>query len=361
MKHKLYGSIAEMLAPQTLSELLGSPVKYVRCLPMAGGYSGGRLMIVELDQKPSARLVLKHMSPDWDWGMRASDDRVCRSVTLWQYGLLDRLLPFMDHAIIACAYDAGDNKGSWAILMRDVTETLIPWDRAMSAADVRRLLEGLAAMHATFWQALELTDPKLGLCDATGMIRTFSPTTGQRLASSSSLLPKMLVEGWELLQGMMELDVASALRELVANPQPLLDALARYPYTLVHGDFRDANLALPAKPRHAVALDWQYAGYAAATVDLAWFLETTPVKLSALSTGEAAEYYRQNLVRHLGSRFNMEDWQPLLELGRLVNVLRTGCFKAWFSVHVNDEVYQSIERAMLAECNDCVRAAVKWL
>ena len=68
MRHKLYGSIAEMLSPQTLSELLGSPVTYVRCLPMAGGLSGGRLMLVELDRKPSARLVLKHMSPAWDWG-----------------------------------------------------------------------------------------------------------------------------------------------------------------------------------------------------------------------------------------------------------------------------------------------------
>lgn len=360
MKHKLYGSITEMPAPQTLSELLGRPVKYVRCLPMAGGYSGGRLMRVELDQKPSARLVLKHMSPDWDWGMRASDDRVCRSVTLWQYGLLDRLLPFMDHAIIACAYDESDSRGSWAILMRDMTETLVPWDRPMSVTEVQYLLEALAAMHALFWQAPELTKPELGLCDATGMIRTFSPVTGHRLASDSNLLPKMLVEGWELLQEMMEPDVAGVLRELVANPQPLLDTLARYPYTLVHGDFRDANLALPAKPRHAVALDWQYAGYAAATVDLAWFLGTPPVKLSALSTGEATEYYRRNLARHLGSRFNMGDWQPLLDLGRLVDVLRSFCFKAWFAAQ-DDNEFQSIEKVRLGEYDDYVRAALKWL
>lgn len=264
MRHKLYGSITEMLAPQTLSELLGSPVKYVRCLPMAGGLSGGRLMIVELDQKPSAHLVLKHMSPAWDWGMQASDDYVCRSVTLWQYGLLDRLLPVMDHAIIACAYD----EDSWAILMRDVTETLLPSDRPMSVTEVRHLLEALAAMHALFWQVPELTDPKLGLPDAGGHIRTFLPTTGQRLPSSSCLIPKMLVEGWDLLQEAVAPDVADTLRELVANPQPLHDALARQPYTLVHGDFRSDNLALQVRQKCVVALDWQYAGYAAATVDL---------------------------------------------------------------------------------------------
>lgn len=358
MKHKLYGSIAEMLAPQTLSELLGSPVKYARCLPMAGGASGGRLMIVELDQKPSARLVLKHMSPDWDWGMRASDDRVCRSVTLWQYGLLDRLLPFMDHAIIACAYDESDNKGDWAILMRDMTETLVPSDRPMSVTEVQYFLEGLAAMHAMFWQAPGLADPKLGLCDVASLVRTFSPTTGQRLPSSSCLIPKILVEGWELLQEAVATDVADALRELVANPQPLHDALARQPYTLVHGDFRSDNLALQVRQKCVVALDWQYAGYAAATVDLAWYIGTSQVKLASLSTGEAIEHYQRNLARHLGSRFDMESWQQLLELGMLVNVLRSGCIKAWLAAQGINEY---IEKVLLDEYNNYVRDALKWL
>lgn len=357
MRHNLYGSIADMLTPQTLSALLGSPVKYVRCLPMAaGGLSGGRLMVVEMDGKPGARLVLKHMSPAWDWGMDASDDHACRSVTLWQYGLLDRLLPLTDHAVIACAFD-GD---SWAILMRDVTETLVLSGRPMSLTEVQYFLEALAAMHATFWQAPELTDPKLGLCDVASLLRTFSPTTGQRLPSSSSLIPKLLVEGWDLLQEVVAPDVADALRELVANPQPLHDALARQPYTLVHGDFRPDNLALQVRQKCVVALDWQYAGYAAATVDLAWYLSTSEAKLASLSTGEAIEYYRRNLARHLGSRFDMEGWQQLLELGILVNVLRTGCFKAWLATQDTYES-RSIEKVLLDEYNNYVRAALKWL
>ena len=264
----------------------------------------------------------------------------------------------MDHAIIACAYDAGDNKGSWAILMRDVTETLIPSDRPTSVTEVQYFLEGLAAMHATFWQAPELTDPKLGLPDAGGHIRTFLPTTGQRLPSSSCSIPKTLVEGWDLLQEAVAPDVADALRELVANPQPLHDALARQPYTLVHGDFRSDNLALQVRQKGVVALDWQYAGYAPATVDLAWYIGTSQVKLASLSTGEAIEYYRQHLACHLGSRFDMEGWQQLLELGWLVNVLRSGCFKAWLSVENRGH---PIEKVMLGEYNDYVRAALKWL
>ncbi len=360
MRYDLYNSIGEMLAPQTLSEVLGSPVSYVRCQPMAGGFSGGRLMVVELDGNPNTRLVLKHMSPDWDWGMRASNDHVCRSVTLWQHGLLDRLLPFVDHVTLACAYDEGHSEGSWAILMRDVAATLLPGDRTRNAAEIRLLLEALAAIHATFWQAPELTEPELGLGDLANLVQAFSPATGQRLASDVNLLPNMLVEGWELLQGVLEPDVVDTLTELVANPQPLYGALTRQPYTLVHGDFRSENLALQAEQRGVVVFDWQHAGYAAATVDLAWLLGTPQVKASPLSTGEATEYYRQHLARHLGSRFDTGGWQQLLELGRLVEVLRKGCFTAWFSAQGNGE-NKATESALLDNYNDYVRAGVKWL
>jgi len=33
---KLYASVEEMLAPETLSEVLKTPVKYVRCRPFGG-------------------------------------------------------------------------------------------------------------------------------------------------------------------------------------------------------------------------------------------------------------------------------------------------------------------------------------
>jgi len=84
MLYDLYNSVDELLAPETLTSLTGQPVKYVRCLPMEGGFSGSSLLNVEANgDKRAECFVLKRMSPKWDWVMAATNDQQCRSVTLW--------------------------------------------------------------------------------------------------------------------------------------------------------------------------------------------------------------------------------------------------------------------------------------
>ena len=115
-KYTLFDSVDEMLIPEALSVLLSQPVTRVDCQPMNGhsGLAGGQLSYVDTN---AGRLVLKRMSIASDWIMFASDDQLCRSVTLWQYGLLDQLRPHLEHKIIACSHDNAD----WAILMEDLT------------------------------------------------------------------------------------------------------------------------------------------------------------------------------------------------------------------------------------------------
>jgi hypothetical protein len=117
MQHELYSSIDEMLAPACLSELTGTRIRTVRLRPMSDrqGVSGNQLLAIETDN--DARLILKRMSWERDWVMRASNDQRCRAVTLWQSGVLDQLLPELSHAIITCAQD----DDGWALLMHDVT------------------------------------------------------------------------------------------------------------------------------------------------------------------------------------------------------------------------------------------------
>ncbi len=125
MNHMLFASIDEMLAPETLSEWEGRPVNSVRCLPfnMEDSYSGSRFSRVVTNDGTGSQYFVKHISLAWDWVMRNSDDYRCRSVRLWQYGLLDRLLPEIEHGIVACAYE-GDG---WAVLMRDISAGLVPY------------------------------------------------------------------------------------------------------------------------------------------------------------------------------------------------------------------------------------------
>jgi hypothetical protein len=283
----------------------------------------------------------------------------CTSDTLWQHGLLDRLQPGIDHAILGCARD-GDG---WAILMLDVSEHILTGE-PFSTAEVESLLDTLATLHATFWQAPELANPALGLGDTSSLIETFLPATAKRTPSTTSALPQMLLDGSALLQEMVEPDVADILGQLLADPQPLCVALSRSPSTLVHGDYRAQNIGIAGQPApQIVLLDWQLAAYGAATLDLAWLLSMPNLQLSPFSTSSASGYYRQRLAERLGARFDESWWHSLLALGMLANVMRNGCFKAWFIVNAlqDDEIRLAIERSTLAAFNDQVRAAMQWL
>lgn len=357
MQHQLYASVDELLSPETLSILSGRAVKYVSCQPMPGGYSGSTLLAIQTDQGFNPPFVVKRMSTQQDWLMLASDDRCCRSVTLWQYNILNRLSPFVDHAIVACAKD---NEG-WAILMRNITSHLLD-DDARTAAEIKTLLESLAAIHATYWNDPELMAPAIGLCDLAGMLRTLSVQNARRLSNTTHPAPEMILRGWALLQEWLAPDVLEVVDSLMTNPQPLCAALTRYPFTLVHGDYRSANLGLIKGPApQTLVLDWQLSAYSVATIDLAFFLDKPHIQLSRFPRTAAIDYYRQCLARYLGAHFKAESWQPLVELGMLVNILRFATLKAWSATMNRNEAWRALDRASVSRYNEQVRAAVKWL
>ncbi|MCB0082275.1 MAG: phosphotransferase [Caldilineaceae bacterium] len=357
MVHQLYDSVDELLTPETLTALTGRKIKYVRCLPMEGGFSGNSLLRIEADSAQGvSRFVLKRMAFQRDWLMLASNDKLCRSITLWHSGLLDRLPPTLSHTIVACAHDDGD----WAMLMDDVSPTLLP-NRPYTTAEVYLLLDALATIHATFWAAEELTDPALGLCTHRQVLEVFTQATGRRFATLCPV-SDALEQGWSLLQELMAPDVIDVLDKLYADPQPLCDALARYPTALIHGDYRGPNLGINwSSPAQVVLFDWQLAAHSAATIDLAWFFAGHNVFLAPVALEALTDYYRHRLREKLGARFDDAWWQPLLSLGQLTNVLRRACLKAWAANNHADPVYRATERKLLEIYSDQVRAAVQWL
>ena len=102
--HAIFDSVEGMLDRVALSELLGAEISFVRLQPNSDhdGNAGSDFAFVVTD---AGHLVLKTMSIDSDWEMYATDDHACRSVTLWQYGLLDRSRPRVDAQIVAAARD----------------------------------------------------------------------------------------------------------------------------------------------------------------------------------------------------------------------------------------------------------------
>jgi hypothetical protein len=111
-----------------------------------------------------------------------------------------------------------------------------------------------------------------------------------------------------------------------------LTGAARKAYTLFHGDYRAENLAHADRP---VALDWQEAAYSLMTIDLAWFAKQGFVQ-QAMEQVQAISFYRERLETNLGQRFDDAEWQVMVDLGYLVDALRSTCFSAYWYKHSDD-------------------------
>ena len=196
--------------------------------------------------------------------MRASNDRHCRAVTLWQSSLLDELQPQLSHGMIACAHnDNGHDDEGWAILMHDVSYGLLPWDHYIEPKANEDYLRNLARLHAHFWDSPVLDQPELCLSSMAELTAVTTPI---------SFSTPWHVEGFNLLSKVYDHDVADILRRLVTDPQPVFNVLDHYPRTLIHGDFKVTNLAWNASPQLQVAaLDWQSAAVGVPTLDLGWY------------------------------------------------------------------------------------------
>jgi hypothetical protein len=337
MRHEPFASLDALLAPETLSQLVGDTITSVRRLTFAGGHSasGSRFFAVETNDGHGPRFVVKRVSSEWDWIMRATDDRLGREALVWTSGLLDRLPPEVAHPIVAATRDGN----GWATLMHDVTDALFPpHDPYVGAVigedDHACFLDALAVLHATFWEDAALADSTPGLCSPEDRYRSFSPETGRREGDGPEAFPRIINEGWNLLPTLIDPTVANLIAELADDPRPLTTAQARYPRTIVHGDPRPPNLGrieTGSSAPSVVLLDWHFVGPGVPGVDLTWYLYTTSPGRS-LTPEALIGCYRERLARRLGSRFDEDWWQPQHELSLLGQMLRCGQEMAWAAV-----------------------------
>lgn len=345
--HILFSSINELLDPAFLSEAAGAEVRTVHSQLLTGGFahSGSELRLVECElgsahsggvlTAATSRFVLKRLNRETDWLMRVTDDDECRSVTLWSEGILDRMPAILEPAVIACARD----EGGWAILMRDLGEYFVT-DRLFTQEQGARFLEGMAAMHATFFEdpavANVLPSPggqltpdegfvsggPLGLSEIRHVYEMFAPRTARRRDAGTAEILERIVEGWQMVRELCPADVVDTVEPLLEDPSPLVNALNQYPKTLIHGDFRHSNLA--ALPDGRVGLvDWQLAAAAPPSVELGRYIGANSPFLIR-PPEEILETYRAALERRLGDRFSEEWWVPQLELGMFGGFVQDG-------------------------------------
>ena len=357
-ENAVFDSVEQMLEPSSLSQLLGSPVASVGVTPLeSDGLSANELSWVQADDH---RLVLKRLSTD-DWLTRASRDDRCRSLAVWRTGLLDRLEPQLRHGILAGSRDGEHH----ALLMRDVSAGLdLGLDQPiLTPVDTRdrrteRLLQALAAMHARFWGDDTLDDPAHELADVETSLTMFWPASWPAMASHPDGLGGVQ-KGWQALLELVDPDVRATIEQVMADPGPLTDALEAEPVTLMHGDYRLANLAVMPDDT-VVAFDWQFAGRGPGVMDLAWLVQSPGV---FEYRGWAFDCYRDALVEALDGELDVPRWDRALAIARFAHVLRIGCFPAYDAVALDDEwiEWRPYFRALVAHFNDVVRRGADLL
>ena len=247
--------------PADLDELLATGTERAPWQP-DDTRSGARFERVVIEGSP---YVLKYQDPKDDWILRATGDPGVRYVRLWEEGILARLPDVIDAAVVAADFDGAVGR----VLLRDITGALLPADQQFSEERHSRFLDHMAALHAAFWGWKD----DVGLTPLAVRYQTFSPTVAASEAALGSdlLVPRLMATGWDQLAEISP-RLAECVLPLFDNQGPLLDALHEVPHTLVHGDWKAANLGSHTDGR-TVLLDFgEIPGEASPLADLSWYL-----------------------------------------------------------------------------------------
>jgi len=235
-------------------------------------------------------VVRKSFSARSDWMMRATHDPG-RAATLWTSGLMDRLPPVIDPAIVRIEHPASSDGRAWVLYLEDVSPYFVRRGTVVSAVECRRLLDALAAMHAALWQEDAALVPSPDLCSLEDLLRLASPATVAAEAGQDPFIG-VLEAGWAAFDELAPADVRSGIHGILDDPRPLASALLGDGATLVHADPHYGNIA-PAPDRFYV-LDWGLAAWAPPAVDFAWWLDQSqtfvaPAREELLAAFRAAE------------------------------------------------------------------------
>lgn len=337
-------------AANSVEDLLGSfDVVDRAALTTEDAYSGGTLERVTA--RGGATYVLKRMAIERDWIMRATNDTRCRAAAIWTEGLLDRLPPTIDHAIIGAARD-GDG---WALLMRDVGTFMLPPAGIVPRTGWEQIFGAAAAMHAVYW-GQEL--PSF-LCSIEDRITALGPEVGATEVGEGSPAPSELGKGWQVLAETVPSDVAEPTIAIASGEGPSLAAALREAgSTFLHADLKFGNLGLDGD--RVVMLDWQACADGPPVLDLAWFIAINATRCEG-TREDLIDGFRDALARALGDRFDPGVWERSLDLGLLAGFAQLGWNKAYDAAFADDPDDRAREAADLAWWIERARAGLERL
>jgi hypothetical protein len=242
-----------LLEPRLLAGL-GEVVEHE---PMISrGWSGN--VLERLVLADGRRLVAKRIVPGSNWIDRHTADEG-REALLFKSGVMDRLPWAIDHTILAAERD-GD---AWWVVMKDVSDLLLPDQKRLSRDESLSILAAANGMWEKFWGEEVPHVSSLRDC-----FELFSPRIAESERSGLDLLPKQYEAFWEAFAEAVDSDVAEGVLKLHQDPGPLITRLELLGTTLVHADIRDEQLGLAAD--RVILLDWGRATQGHPVLDFAW-------------------------------------------------------------------------------------------
>jgi hypothetical protein len=239
-----------------------------------------------------------------DWLSRRSRD-IGREGRLLSSPLAERLWKYLHNP-----YQSIVTRGNeYGLLMEDISPLLIGYTGAQHIEDFDdKLLSVLAKIHAEFWNdSLEYETEYLMRPES--YLSIIGPYN--YLSHSTQPIARSVMSGWKRAMALLSPELAEWLR------QPAIDIASRWerlPRTLLHGDFRPANIGLT--DASVVLIDWAFCGYAPCTIDLYWYLATTSSWRGEIDT--PIKKYRTYLESELCTTIDQNTWNELCRFGVVV-------------------------------------------
>jgi hypothetical protein len=293
---------------------------------------GGRISANVFALKADAgAFVLKKFVPEpWRISLFGS---AFNEPALWTSGFTRSLPAPLTCPTIDVAFHR--ERGECWMLMDDVSTGIAPRG-SFDERGFRKLLDGLARLHARLWdQRARLAElPVLTLEQHTAMFTDPCAAAGGRTEPNdwvSEVLDKVFLFRTYVPALLNALNPADAdfYLDLCQHRERWLTPLSRLPQTLIHGDIRRANVA--ALPSGGISLfDWDFAAQAPAAADLAWYwllhFWCYPPNdgLGPEDREPLRAYYVQRLNEELGGRLDLQEFERAWELSWLKVLAQVG-------------------------------------
>jgi hypothetical protein len=279
---------------RTVDELLAGAERRVPFVN-PDGRSTAAFERVWIDGQPH---IVKHVHLDHDFTMRVSGDIGFRTVRAWAAGHLDAASDLVDHAIVGASAGHGRNGWGSALLMRDVTDDLLPAGHArIDPSTHATFLAHVAGFSAATWGWQD--DPVApDFLPYRARWEWFGRAAidGERGIGWPERIPAVADEGWGKFEGRVPDDLAPVIDRLRSDVTPLVEALRTTPSCFLHGDVKASNTGVAADGR-TVLIDWAYVGEGPTCYELCWHLALDREKLP-VSKQATIDAYRSALEGH---------------------------------------------------------------